>query len=42
MEEFYIREAFKLTEGNETQAARLLNINHHTYRYRHKKLKQAE
>ena len=40
MEEFYIREAFKLSEGNETQAARLLNINHHTYRYRHKKLKQ--
>jgi DNA-binding NtrC family response regulator len=39
MGEFYIKEAFIMAEGNESKAAKLLNINHHTYRYRHKKLK---
>jgi DNA-binding NtrC family response regulator len=39
MEIFYIEAAFKMADENETKAARLLNINHHTYRYRHKKIK---
>jgi len=37
-EKYYIEEAFKLAGGNESKAARLLNMNHHTYRYRRKKL----
>jgi DNA-binding NtrC family response regulator len=37
-EKFYIEEAFKMAKGNESKAAKLLNINHHTYRYRRKKL----
>jgi len=39
LEKFYIEEAFKMAKGNESKAAKLLNINHHTYRYRRKKLK---
>lgn len=38
LEKFYIEEAFKIAGGNESEAARLLNMNHHTYRYRRKKL----
>ena len=38
MEKFYIDEAFKMAKGNESKAAKLLNINHHTYRYRRRKL----
>lgn len=38
MEKYYIGEAYKMAEGNECMAAKLLNINHHTYRYRRKKL----
>jgi len=38
MEVFYIETAYKMAEGNESKAAKLLNINHHTYRYRRKKL----
>ncbi len=38
LEKYYIDEALKRTEGNESKAARLLNINHHTFRYRRKKL----
>jgi len=34
----FFREALRLTEGNETQAALLLRINYHTFRYRRKKL----
>ncbi len=37
-EKHYIKEAFRLAGGNESKAARLLNINHHTFRYRRKKL----
>ena len=37
LERFYIREALKLAGGNESKAARLLNLNHHTFRYRRKK-----
>jgi len=38
LEKFYIEEALKMSGGNESKAARLLNINHHTFRYRRKKL----
>jgi two-component system response regulator AtoC len=38
LEKYYIEEAFKMAEGNESKAAKLLNMNHHTYRYRRKKL----
>jgi transcriptional regulator with PAS, ATPase and Fis domain len=37
-EEYYINEAFKIAKGNESKAAKLLKMNHHTYRYRRKKL----
>lgn len=35
---FYIKEALHLSKGNESRAAQLLNLNHHTFRYRKKKL----
>lgn len=38
LEKHYIKEALRLAGGNESKAARLLNINHHTFRYRRKKL----
>jgi DNA-binding NtrC family response regulator len=41
LEEFesrYLKEALQLAGGNESQAARLLNMNHYTFRYRRKKL----
>jgi DNA-binding NtrC family response regulator len=38
LEKYYIDEAYKMANGNESKAAKLLNINHHTYRYRRKKL----
>jgi DNA-binding NtrC family response regulator len=37
----YIEEALNLAGGNEAQAARLLRINHHTFRYHRKKLQQT-
>ena len=37
MERFYIQSALKMAGGNESEAARLLNINHHTFRYHRKK-----
>ena len=37
VEEFYINEAFKLANGNESKAAKFLGMNHHTYRYKRKK-----
>ena len=39
-ERFYIEEAFRMADGNESKAARLLKINHHTFRYHRKKLKE--
>jgi transcriptional regulator with PAS, ATPase and Fis domain len=42
LEKFYIEEAFKMAKGNESKAAQLLNINHHTYRYRRRKLHEAK
>jgi len=38
LEKFYIEEALKMTGGNESKAAKLLNINYHTFRYRRDKL----
>lgn len=38
LERYYIEEALRLAGGNESKAAQLLNINHHTFRYRRKKL----
>ena len=37
-EKHYIEEALQIAKGNESKAAKLLNINHHTFRYRKKKL----
>jgi len=42
LERFYIEEALRMAGGNECKAARLLNINHHTFRYRRKRLKIRE
>ena len=38
MECFYFRQALEMTAGNESRAARLLGLNHHTFRYRRRKL----
>lgn len=38
IEKYYMKEALAIAEGNESKAARLLNLNHHTFRYRRKKL----
>ncbi len=38
LEKHYIHEALIIAGGNESKAARLLNMNHHTFRYRKKKL----
>jgi DNA-binding NtrC family response regulator len=38
LEKHYIEEALNIAKGNESKAAKLLNINHHTFRYRKKKL----
>lgn len=41
MEKTYIEEALKLADGNVSKAARLLKMNHHTFRYRRKILSTA-
>lgn len=38
LERSYIQEALRIAEGNESKAAMLLNLNHHTFRYRKRKL----
>ena len=38
IERHYIQLALQKADGNESKAARLLNMNHHTFRYRKKKL----
>ncbi|NWG04204.1 MAG: sigma-54-dependent Fis family transcriptional regulator [Syntrophaceae bacterium] len=38
LEKFYIQEALRIAGGNESKAAMLLNLNHHTFRYRKRKL----
>ncbi|MGE5699697.1 MAG: sigma-54-dependent transcriptional regulator [Deltaproteobacteria bacterium] len=40
MEKHFINEALKRAGGNESKAAKLLNLNHHTFRYRRKKLEE--
>ena len=35
----YLKQALAMAKGNESRAAKLLNINHHTFRYRRRKLK---
>ena len=37
-EKYYIQTALNIAKGNESKAARLLHMNHHTFRYRKKKL----
>jgi transcriptional regulator with PAS, ATPase and Fis domain len=38
LEKYYIKAALRMAKGNESKAAKLLNMNHHTLRYRRKKL----
>ncbi|MDY0220303.1 MAG: sigma-54 dependent transcriptional regulator [Desulfobacterium sp.] len=38
LDKFYFSQAMKMAKGNETRAAKLLNIKHHTFRYQFKKL----
>lgn len=38
LERDYIQEALRMANGNESKAARRLNLNHHTFRYRRRKL----
>lgn len=38
LERYYLTQAMELAKGNESKAARLLSMNHHTFRYRRKKL----
>jgi len=38
LERAYFQEALRMADGNESKAAKLLNLNHHTFRYRRKKL----
>ena len=38
VEKHYIETALQMARGNESKAARLLHMNHHTFRYRRKKL----
>jgi len=38
VERYFITKALEISVGNESEAARLLNINHHTFRYHRKKL----
>jgi DNA-binding NtrC family response regulator len=42
VESFYLNEALSMANGNESQAARLLQLNHHTFRYRLKKYRPQE
>ncbi len=37
LEKFYIEKAIEMAGGNENKAAKLLNINYHTFRYRRNK-----
>jgi len=41
VEHHYLEQALHLAKGNESAAARLLNLNHHTFRYRLKKWREA-
>ena len=39
-ERHFFREALRLSGGNETRAASFLGLNHHTFRYRRRKLEE--
>ena len=38
LEKHYIKEALEMAGGNESKAAKFLHMNHHTFRYRRRKL----
>ncbi len=38
LDKFYFTKAMEMAKGNETQAAKLLNMKHHTFRYQFKKI----
>ena len=38
LDRFYFRKAMEMAKGNETRAAKLLNLKHHTFRYQLRKL----
>jgi DNA-binding NtrC family response regulator len=42
MDEFYFSQAMKLANGNESRAARLLNLKHHAFRYQYKRTQEDE
>ncbi len=42
MEKKYMEKALEMSGGNESRAARLLSLNHHTFRYRWKKHKKKQ
>jgi DNA-binding NtrC family response regulator len=42
MEEYYIKEALNKAGGNETKAAKLLNMSYYSFRYRRKKIKDLQ
>jgi DNA-binding NtrC family response regulator len=38
LEKYYIKKALEMARGNESKAAKFLRMNHHTFRYRKRKL----
>lgn len=42
LDEFYFTQAMELVKGNETQAAKLLNLKHHTFRYQYRKIMERK
>jgi DNA-binding NtrC family response regulator len=38
LDEFYFSQAMILAKGNETSAAKMLNLKHHAFRYQYKKI----
>ncbi|HCY88480.1 MAG TPA: sigma-54-dependent Fis family transcriptional regulator [Desulfobacteraceae bacterium] len=41
LDRFYFGKAMEMAKGNETRAAKLLNLKHHTFRYQLKKISDA-
>jgi two-component system, NtrC family, response regulator AtoC len=41
-ERYYLEQALEMAGGTETKAAKLLNINHHTYRYHRRRLEEED
>jgi DNA-binding NtrC family response regulator len=42
LEDYYIKEALNKAGGNETKAAKLLNMSYYSFRYRRKKIKDLQ